>query len=49
MTSVKKEATCEDEAIILSKTVDRLGSNGGVRSVIFSPLVARLGAEIHQV
>jgi hypothetical protein len=48
-TSVKKEATHEDEATILSKTVDQLGSNGGVRSVIYSPPVARLGTEVHQV
>jgi hypothetical protein len=40
---VKKEATHEDEATILSKTVDQLGSNGGVRSVIFSPLIAPSG------
>jgi hypothetical protein len=49
VTSVKKEATYEDEATILSKTVDQLGSNGGVRSVIFSPSVARLGTKVCQV
>jgi hypothetical protein len=37
---VKKEGTHEDEATILSKIVDQLGSNGGVRSVISSPPVA---------
>jgi hypothetical protein len=36
MTSVKKEPTHEDEATILSKTVNQLGSNVGVQSVIFS-------------
>jgi hypothetical protein len=46
---MKKEATHEDEANILSKTVDQLGSNGNVRSVIFSPPVARSGTEVHQV
>jgi hypothetical protein len=46
---MKKEATYEDEATILSKTVDQLGSNGGVRSVISSPPVARSGTEVHQV
>jgi hypothetical protein len=46
VTSVKKEATHEDEAIILSKTVDQLGSNGGIRSVISSPSVARSGTEV---
>jgi hypothetical protein len=30
VTSVKKEATLEDEAIILSKTVDQVGSNRDV-------------------
>jgi hypothetical protein len=30
MTSVKKEATHKDKVTILSKTVDQLGSNGGV-------------------
>jgi hypothetical protein len=49
MTSVKKEATHEDEATIISKTVDQLGSNGGVRSVISSPPVARSEIEVHQV
>jgi hypothetical protein len=41
VTSVKKKATHEDEETILSKIVDQLGSNEGVRSVIFSPPVAR--------
>jgi hypothetical protein len=49
MTSVKKEATHEDEATIISKTVDQLCSNGGVRSVISSPPVARSGIEVRQV
>jgi hypothetical protein len=49
VTSVKKEATHEDEATILSKTVDQLGSNGDVRLVIFSPPVARSGTDVHQV
>jgi hypothetical protein len=49
MTSVKKEATHEDDATIISKTVDQLGSNGGVRSVISSPPVARSEIEVHQV
>jgi hypothetical protein len=40
MTSVKKKAAHEDEATILSKTVDQLGSNRGVISVISSPPVA---------
>jgi hypothetical protein len=39
-TSVKKEATHEDEATILSNTIDQLGSNGGARSVISGPPVA---------
>jgi hypothetical protein len=47
MTSVKKEVTHEDEATILSKIVDQLGSNGGVRSVISSPPVARSRTKIH--
>jgi hypothetical protein len=47
MTSVKKEVTHEDEATILSKIVDQLGSNGGVRSMIFSPPVARSRTKIH--
>jgi hypothetical protein len=46
---VKKKATHEDEATILSKTVDQLGSNGGVRSVISNPPVARSGTEVRQV
>jgi hypothetical protein len=46
---VKKEATHEDEATILLKTVDQLGLNGGVRSMISSPLVAQSGTEVHQV
>jgi hypothetical protein len=46
---MKKEATHEDEAIILSKTVDQLGSNGDVRSVISNPPVAQSGTEVHQV
>jgi hypothetical protein len=46
---VKKEDTYEDEATILSKTVDQLGSNGGVRSVISSPPVGQSGTEVHQV
>jgi hypothetical protein len=45
---VKKEATHEDEATILSKAVDQLGLNGGVRSVISSPPVARLGTKVCQ-
>jgi hypothetical protein len=45
-TSVKKEVTHEDEASILSKTLDQLGSNGVVRSVIFNPPVARSGTEV---
>jgi hypothetical protein len=49
MTSVKKEATHEDEANILSMTIGQLGSNGGVRSVISSPPVARSRTEVHQV
>jgi hypothetical protein len=49
VTSAKKEATHEDEETILSKTVDQLGSNAGVRSVISSPPVARSGTEVHQV
>jgi hypothetical protein len=49
MTSVKKEATHEDNATIISKTVDQLGSNGDVRSVISSPPVARSGTEVRQV
>jgi hypothetical protein len=39
-TSVKKEVTHEDEATILSNTIDQLGSNGGARSVISGPPVA---------
>jgi hypothetical protein len=49
VTSVKKETTHDDEATILSKTVDQLGSNGGIRSVIFSPPVAQSGTEVRQV
>jgi hypothetical protein len=49
VTSLKKEATHEDEAIILSKIVDQLDSNGGIRSVISSPPVARSGTEVRQV
>jgi hypothetical protein len=45
-TSVKKKATHEDETTILSKTVDQLGSNRNVLSVIFSPPVARSGTEV---
>jgi hypothetical protein len=37
---MKKEVTHEDEATILSKTIDQLGLNGGVRSMISSPPVA---------
>jgi hypothetical protein len=37
---MKKEVTHEDEATILSKIIDQLGLNGGVRSVISSPPVA---------
>jgi hypothetical protein len=47
VTLVKKEATHEDEATILSKTVDQFGSNGGVRSVISSLPVARSGTKVH--
>jgi hypothetical protein len=46
---VKKEVTHEDEATTLSKTIDQLGSNGGVRSVISSSPVARSGTEVRQV
>jgi hypothetical protein len=46
---VKKEATHEDEATILSKTVDQVSSNGEVRSVISIPPAARSGTEVHQV
>jgi hypothetical protein len=46
---MKKEAIHEDEATILSKTVDQLGSNEGVQSVISNPPVARSGIEVHQV
>jgi hypothetical protein len=49
MTSVKKEATHEDEATILSKIVDQLGSNEGIRSVIFYLPIVRSGTEVHQV
>jgi hypothetical protein len=49
VTSVKKEATHEDEATILSKTIDQLGSNRVVRSVISSLPVARSETEVHQV
>jgi hypothetical protein len=45
-TSVKKEATHEDETTTLSMTVDQLGSNGGIQSVISSPPVARSGTEV---
>jgi hypothetical protein len=48
-TSVKKEVTHEDEATTLSKTIDQLGSNGGVRSVISNSPVARSGTEVRQV
>jgi hypothetical protein len=47
--SGKKEETHEDETTILSKIVDHLGSNGGIRSVISSPPVARSGTEVRQV
>jgi hypothetical protein len=47
--SGKKEETHEDEITILSKIVDQLGSNGGIRSVISSPLVARSGTDVRQV
>jgi hypothetical protein len=43
---MKKEATHKDKATILSKTIDQLGSNIGVQSVIFSPPVARSGTEV---
>jgi hypothetical protein len=49
VTSVKKEATHEDEATILSKTIDQLGSNRVIRSVISSLPVARSETEVHQV
>jgi hypothetical protein len=49
VTSVKKEATHEDDTSILLKIVDQLGSNGGVRSVIFSPPVAQSETEVRQV
>jgi hypothetical protein len=49
VTSVKKEATYEDEATIISKIIDQLGSNGCVRSVIFRRQVARSGTEVRQV
>jgi hypothetical protein len=49
VTSVKKEVAHEDEATILSKTIDQLGSNGGIRSVISSLPVARSETEVHQV
>jgi hypothetical protein len=44
--SVKKEVTHKDELTILSKIVDQLDSNGGVRSVISNPLVVRSGTEV---
>jgi hypothetical protein len=46
---VKKEVTHEDEATILSKTVDQLDSNGDVRSEISNPPVPRSGTEVRQV
>jgi hypothetical protein len=49
VTSMKNEATHEDETTILSKTIDQLGLNGGIQSVISSPQVARSGTEVHQV
>jgi hypothetical protein len=46
---VKKEATREDEATILSKTIDQLGLNGDVRLVISSSPVARSKIEVQQI